>query len=157
MANEGQKLCGARAYNVYMSDGTTEVTGVWITITETPSGSGTYKLLAEPIDDTLVTGAATQLILRTTLPTQTHAPLDEILSISVTAATCDCNLITWDNPASAATLTIGVGVSSGNTVTVPEATVNVASQTAVPAIRVCATNAATTCGLGYTSSLIDAS
>jgi hypothetical protein len=39
-----------------MSDGTTEVTGVWMTVTETPSGSGTYKLKAAPILDSLVTG-----------------------------------------------------------------------------------------------------
>lgn len=156
VANEGQKLCGAREYKVYMPGPGAEVTGDWITITETPSGSGTYKLLASPIDDALVTGSATQLVLRTTLPTQSHPPLDETLSISVTAATCDCNLITWDNPA-AATLTIGVGVSSGNTVTIPEAAINVPSQTAVPAIRVCAINPATTCGLSYTSSLIDVS
>ena len=66
-ANDGTKLCGDRLYKVYMPDGTTEVTGVWITITEDASG-GTYKLKADPIDDTLVTGSATNLVLKTTLP-----------------------------------------------------------------------------------------
>ena len=110
-----------------MPDGTTEVTGVWITITEDASG-GSYKLKADPIDDTLVTGSATLLKLKTTLPSQPNHPgIEEILSITVTAATCNCDLITWDNPASAATLSILVAATTGNTVAVPEATVNVAS------------------------------
>ena len=64
-ANENKKLCGDRLYKVYMPDGTTEVTGVWMTVTETPAGSGTYKLKAEPIDDTLVTGGALTLKFKT--------------------------------------------------------------------------------------------
>lgn len=70
----------------------------------------------------------------------------------MTAATCDCNLITWDNPVSAATLTVGVSDTTSNTVTIPEATVNSASQTASPEIRVCAST--TPCTLTYTSALI---
>lgn len=46
-----------------MPDGVTEVTGDWITITETPSGSGSYTLTASPIDDSLVTGSVTNLKL----------------------------------------------------------------------------------------------
>ena len=61
-ANEGQNLCGARTYKVYREGGTsTEVTGDWITITETSAGN--YELVASPIDDTLVTGGALDLNL----------------------------------------------------------------------------------------------
>ena len=150
-ANEGQNLCGAREYKVYMPGGTsTEVTGDWITITETPSGSGTYELVASPITDSLVTGGALDLNLQILLPTQpNHIGIIETLSITVTAATCDCNLITWDNPGSAATLTVGVSDTTSNTVTIPEAAYNVASTTASPEIRVCATT--TPCTYTYTS------
>jgi len=76
-ANDGTKLCGAREYKVYMPNGSTEVTGDWITIIETPSGSGTYKLKASPIDDTLVTGSVTNLKLKTKLTSQpNHAGIE---------------------------------------------------------------------------------
>lgn len=134
-----------------MPDGTTEVTGDWITITETSTGN--YEMVASPIDDTLVTGFSTDLLFKTTLPTQpNHVGISETLAVTVTAATCDCNLLTWDLPVSAATLTVGVSDTTSNTVAVPKATVNEASKTATPEIRVCATT--TPCTLTYTESLI---
>ena len=137
-----------------MPDGTTEVTGDWITITETTTGN--YELVASPIDDTLVTGFSTDLVLKTTLPTQpNHVGITETLAVTVTAATCDCNLLTWDLPGAAETITVGVSITTSNTVTVPKATVNEASKTATPAIRVCATT--TPCVLTYTESLINVS
>ena len=133
---------------------TTEVTDDWITITETTSG--TYEVVATPIDDTLVTGAALALNLQILLPTQTnHAGIIETLSVEVSAATCDCSLVTWDNPAAAATLTVGISDSTSNTVTIPEAAYNVASTTASPEIRVCATT--TACTLTYSNALISVS
>ena len=44
----------------------TEVTGDWITITS--DGSGNYEMVAEPIDDSLVTGGALDLVLEILLP-----------------------------------------------------------------------------------------
>ena len=151
-ANEGQNLCGARQYNVYMPDGSTEVTGDWMTITETSTGN--YELVANPIADSLVTGSALALVFKTTLPSQpSHIGLAETLSTTIAAAVCDCSLITWDNPVSAATLSVGVFAVSGNTVTIPEAAYNVASTTASPEIRVCAST--TPCDMTFTSALID--
>ena len=135
-----------------MPDHTTEVTGDWITITETSAGQ--YELVASPIDDTLVTGSSTDLIFEILLPTQpNHVGITETLAITVTAATCDCNLITWDLPVGPATLTVGVADTTGNTVEIAEAAYNVASTTAVPEIRVCAIT--TPCDLLYTRSLIN--
>ena len=137
-ANENQKLCGARLYKVFMPDGTTEVTGDWITITETPSGSGTYKMKAAPIKDSLVTGSVLNLVLKITVPTQPNHPgITETLAVTVTRATCNCALITWDKPTTA-TFSVLVAATTGNTVTIPEASVNAASLTATPAIRACA-------------------
>ena len=82
-----------------------------------------------------------------------HVGITQILPVTITAATCDCNLITWDNPASPATLSVLVAATSGNTVTIPQATYNVASTTAVPEIRVCAIT--TPCSLTFTKSLVD--
>ena len=53
-----------------------------------------------------------------------HAVKYTALSVQVTAATCDCNLLTWDNP-SQVTQTINVGIQSPETVNIPPATVNV--------------------------------
>ena len=156
-ANENKKLCGARLYKVFMTDGTTEVTGDWMTVTETPAGSGKYKLKASPIKDSLVTGSALTLKFKTTLPTQpTHPGITEDLLVTVVDATCNCDLITWDNPQSIpATLSILVAANSGNTVTIPEATINVPSKTATPAIRVCAKAPKNGCAETYTSALVE--
>lgn len=156
-ANENKKLCGDRLYKVFMPDGTTEVTGVWMTVTETPAGSGTYKLKAEPILDSLVTGGALSLKFKTTLPSQpNHSGITEDLLVTVVDATCNCDLITWDNPQSIpATLSVLVAAQSGNTVTIPEATLNTASKTATPAIRVCAKAPQNGCTETYTSALVE--
>ena len=130
---------------------TTEVTGDWITITET-STAGTYELVASPIDDANATGVALSLVLEILLPDQpNHVGIQETLSITITAATCDCSLITWDNPVAAATLTVGVSDTTSNTVTIPEATLNAASKTTTPAIRICAST--TPCVETYTNAL----
>ena len=152
-SNEGQNLCGSRQYKVYMPDGTTEVTGDWMTLTEVSTGS--YELVANPIADSLVTGSALSLVLEILLPDQPdHVGITETLSVFVSAATCDCDLITWDNPGSPNTLTVGVADTTDNTVELTEATYNVASTTATPAIRVCATDVSTECVLTYSNTLI---
>ena len=62
-ANDNTKLCGQRSYKVYMPGGTTtEVTGDWMTLTET-STTGTYELVANPIDDANATGSVMNLVL----------------------------------------------------------------------------------------------
>ena len=62
-ANDGTKICGRRSYKVYMPGGTTtEVTGDWITITETAT-TGTYELVASPINDANATGSSLALVL----------------------------------------------------------------------------------------------
>jgi hypothetical protein len=111
-------------------------------------------MVAKPIKDSLVTGSVLNLVFQILLPTQPlHPGITQTLAVTVTAATCNCNLITWDKPASSAALTLGVSAVSGNTVTIPLASVNTASTTAVPEIRVCAIT--TPCVLTYTTSLVD--
>ena len=65
-----------------------------------------------------------------------HAKKYTALSVQVTAATCNCNLLTWDNP-SQVTKTINVGIQSPESVTIPPATVNGASKTASQEIKTC--------------------
>ena len=123
-------------------------------MTLTDDGAGNYELTASPIDDTLVGQSPLALVLEILLPSQpNHVGIQETLTVTVDAATCDCSLITWDNPASASTLTVGVADTSSNTITIPEATVNSASQTAVPEIRVCAIT--TPCDVTYTNALVN--
>lgn len=122
-----------------------------MTLTET-STTGTYELVANPISDANATGVAMNLVLEILLPSQpNHVGIQETLSVTVTAATCDCNLITWDNPVAAATLTVGVSDTSSNTVTIPEATLNAASKTTTPSIRICAS--VSPCVETYTNAL----
>lgn len=59
----------------------------------------------------------------------------ENLSVTVTQAPCNCQLLTWDNPAR---LDVTGAVGSGPyTATIPKATANAVSKTLTPAIRSC--------------------
>jgi len=69
------------------------------------------------------------------------------LPVTITAATCDCDLLTWDNPA---IVPASVEVALGPiTVTMPSATQNEASKTTTPEIRKCFENSGT-CGFSST-------
>ena len=58
---------------------TTEVTGDWMTITET-STTGTYELVANPISDANATGNVMNLVLEILLPDQpNHVGIQETL------------------------------------------------------------------------------
>ena len=66
-------------------------------------------MVAEPIDDTLVTGSSLALVFEVMLPSQPNNPgYQETLDITVSTATCDCSLVTWDNPVSSVTLSVGL-------------------------------------------------
>lgn len=148
-ANEDQRYCGTRQYNVYLSDGVTEVTGDWMTLTgDYLTG---YTLVAEPIDETLVTGASLDLVLKITLIDQPdNAGYTETMAVEIIHATCDCSLLLWDNPAME---NLSVSVSFVDTLTIPEATVNVPSRSTTPAIRRCYDDSP--CDETYTTDLVD--
>lgn len=61
--------------------------------------------------------------------------LYEPLQVTVSSATCNCQLLTWDNPARVDV--VGAVGSGPYTATIPLATVNALSKTLTPAIRNC--------------------
>ena len=65
-----------------------------------------------------------------------HPTLLSNFQLTINAATCDCSLLNWINPA-AQSLTTTVLKEVSDTITILHATVDAASKTTTPAIRAC--------------------
>lgn len=121
---------------------------------DTPSVD-THTITANPDDITLVTGSAMTVYLRIMYANYpSHAAHYTALSIQVTNADCDCELLTWDNP-SRLDRTINVGVGSSTTLTIPLATVNTGSKSASQEISACYLNGGTCAETSTLSLLFD--
>lgn len=132
-----QGLCGDRNYAVMNGNNGQASAVSWITITKDSPSINKHLITVKPLDTSLVTGQAHAFYLATSYAEYpNHAVKYTALSVQVTAATCDCNLLTWDNP-SQVTQTINVGIQSPETVNIPPATVNVASKSASQDILTC--------------------
>lgn len=104
-------LCGDRNYGIYDGNSGTPNAVSWIVVTKDTPSINTHKIQADPRDVSLVTGSAMTLYLRITYADYpSHAPHYTTLSIQVTAANCNCELLTWDNP-SRTDVTVNVGVT----------------------------------------------
>jgi len=78
---------------------------------------------------------------------------DKNFVLFISEASCNCNLITWDNPARL-DLSTGLMTSPADTLSFVKATANEASKTASPAIRACYRNGAS-CPLSATIAIVD--
>ena len=139
--NGGLDLCGAKTY--LMVDASDNAIS-WMPIT----GSGPYTITASPTDESLV-GSTLDYYLKITFTNQASYPNPVkrmSLPVTITAATCNCDLLTWDNPS---IVSASVEVALGPlTVNMPTATQNEASKTTTPEIRKCFANSGT---CGFTS------
>lgn len=128
-SNGGLDLCGARVYEIVDSS---DVGITWMPIT----GSGPYTITASPTDESLI-GSTLDYYLKITFANANYPnPVKRMsLPVTISTATCDCDLLTWDNPA---IVTDAVEVALGPlSVTMPTATQNEASKLPTPAIRKC--------------------
>lgn len=131
--NGGLDLCGTKDYLIVdASDNAIS----WMPIT----GSGPYTITASPTDESLV-GSTLDYYLKITFTNQAAYPNPVkrmSLPVTITAATCNCDLLTWDNPT---IVTSSVEVALGPiTVNMPSATQNENSKTLTPEIRKCFAN-----------------
>ena len=78
---------------------------------------------------------------------------DTYLTLTINPATCDCSLITWDNP-TLQTKTTGLMITPVLVVALQLAVANEASKSATPAIRACYKNGGT-CPLACTFTVQD--
>ena len=123
-------LCGDRNYGIY--DGNTGTPNVisWMSIAEDTPSVGTHRITATPLDTSLVTGAVLNYYVKTTYANYpSHAAQYTALNIQVTAANCDCELLTWDNP-SRTDVTVNIGDITSTTIAIPTAAANTASKSA---------------------------
>jgi len=74
--------------------------------------------------------------LKVALGSVNYPTLSVTFTLLINQATCDCNLIVWDNPAKV-TLNTKLMKSPVQTITLAKSAINVASETATPAIRSC--------------------
>ena len=133
-------LCGDRNYGIYDANTGSPNLLTWIVVTKDSPSIDTHVITADPRDVNLVTGSAMTLYLQITYADYpSHAAHYTALSIQVTDADCDCELLTWDNP-SLTDVTVNVGVSSATTVAIPTATANTASKSASQEIITCYEN-----------------
>lgn len=147
--NAGLRLCGDRVYLIVdASDNAIS----WMPIT----GTGPYTITSTPTDEALVTGSSLDYYLKITFADGRYpTPVKRMaLPVTITDATCDCDQLTWDNPA---TVTAAVEVALGPlTVNMPTATQNEASKLPTPEIRKCFA-ASGTCAFTSTWAAIDVS
>ena len=128
-SNGGLDLCGARVYEI-VDDSDVGIS--WMPIT----GSGPYTITASPIDEALV-GSTLSYHLKITFANALYPnPVKRMsLPVTISTATCNCDLLLWDNPT---IVTDAVEVALGPlSVTMPTATQNEVSKTTTPAIRKC--------------------
>ena len=130
-------LCGDRDYGVYDSNTGTPTAISWVSVTKDSPSIDTHTITADPRDTALVVGSAVTYYLKiewADYPSNTaHYTA---FTLQVTAADCDCELLTWDNP-SRTDVTVNIGVGSASTVAIPTATANAASKTASQDIITC--------------------
>lgn len=103
------------------------------------TGSGPYTITAMPTDESLV-GATLDYYLKITFADSRYPdPVKRMsLPVTITDATCDCDLLTWDDPA---VVDDAVEIALGpKTVNMPTATQNEASKLPTPEIRKCFAN-----------------
>ena len=128
--NNGLYLCGPREYLIVDADGNAIA---WLPITG--SRDAGYTLTATPTDDALVTGGSLSYFLKVTLTNYPTPLLEQPLSVTISAAVCECELLLWDDPVA---ITQQVDVALGPTaVTIPSATPNAASKLPTAQIRAC--------------------
>ena len=92
-ANGGLRLCGDRAYVVEDSSGNPVS---WIAIT---GANPTYTITATPTDESLV-GSTLAYKLKISLADARYPAVIKRMDLdtTLTVATCNCDLLTWDTP-----------------------------------------------------------
>lgn len=131
-ANGGLRLCGDRVYTVVDAN---DAAVSWIAIT---GSNPTYTITAKPILESLI-GSTLPYKLKIKFSKAGYStPMKKMsLDTTITAATCNCNLLDWDMPSK---LTDTINVSTGpKTINMPVLTMNLASKLPTPEIRKCFT------------------
>ena len=124
-----------------------------MSVTKDDPSIDTHTITATPLDTSLVTGSAMTLYVKSTLADYSgNTDHYTTFTIQVTAANCDCELLTWDNP-SRTDVTVNVGVGSPTAVPIPTAAANAGSKTASQDILTCYLNSAT-CSETLTNALL---
>jgi hypothetical protein len=152
----GTTVCGPRTYEILNFGVGTTASVASVEVVDAASGS--YNIKATSNDE--ANQGNQNLVLRVTFtnyPLTTNAAFPKAetsFALYISEASCNCNLITWDNPA-VLTLTTGLMTSPADTLSFVKAEANEASKSASPAIRACYKNGVSNCILSATISIVD--
>lgn len=149
----GTTVCGDRLYEIYdiSSNELTEVATI------VDLGSGNYQIRA--YSELEANEGSHNLRLRVTFAdypladNSNYPKADTNFLLYIKQATCDCSLITWDNPEQLL-LTTGLMFDPADTLTFVKSTANEASKSASPAIRACYRNGGS-CPTSSTIAVVD--
>ena len=123
-------LCGTRVYEVV--DGNDDAV-TWMPVT---GSAEPYTITASPTEESLI-GSTLNYFLKITFADANY-PIPvrrDTLDVTVVSATCNCELLEWDNP-TVVTDTVDVALGP-TTITMPTIIINEASKLPTPAIRKC--------------------
>ena len=121
--NDPALLCGTTSFGVFTDTSDTAVPNNWAVITGPVNG--VYTVLVDTTKDlTLIDNEASvthTLQLKSTLDSYTSQIKRTALTVSISAASCDCSALAWTNPSADSSATIAVGATQLLTVPVPTA------------------------------------
>lgn len=124
-----------------------------MSVTKDNPSIDTHTITATPLDTSLVTGGAITLYVKSTWADYGgNTDHYTAFTIQVTAANCDCELLTWDNP-SRTDVTVNLDGGSPTVVPIPTAAANAGSKTASQDILTCYLNSAS-CSETLTNALL---
>jgi hypothetical protein len=116
-------LCGTTSFGVFTDTSDTAVPNNWAVITGPIAG--VYTVLVDTTKDlSLIADEASKthtLQLKSTLDGYTSQIKRTALTVSISAASCDCSALAWTNPSADSSATIAVGATQTLTVPVPTA------------------------------------
>ena len=119
--NDPALLCGTTSFGVFTDQSDTAPTNGWAVITGPVNG--VYTVLVDTTKDlTLIDDQASvskTLQLKSTLDSYNQRTKYTALTVSISAAACDCSALKWTNPAAHNSAVVAVGASETLTVPVP--------------------------------------
>ena len=119
--NDPALLCGTTSFGVFTDQSDTAPTNSWAVITGPVNG--VYTVLVDTTKDlTLIDDQASvskTLQLKSTLDSYNTRTKYTALTVSISAAACDCSALKWSNPSAHNSAVVAVGASETLTVPVP--------------------------------------
>lgn len=137
--NDGWSTCGGRSY--YIEDLSDNTEATWVTVDEVTDTQGETFYLRVAIDEDDMVGdhdfqITVGFVDYTVADDALHATVSTTFTVTIVAAVCECELISWNEPGNIPDLHSAL-VDYESSITVREAGPNTESLTATAGARAC--------------------